>query len=71
MTALMPVCSTAAASAIARPRMPDEAQGVLFAQDAGGRGRGELADRVSGDAGDAVAVGSAFHDSRLAATMSG
>ena len=34
----------------------DESQGVLFAQDAGGRRCGELADRVPGDAGDGVAV---------------
>ena len=35
----------------------DEAQRVLFAQDAGCRRGGELADRVTGDAGDAGAVG--------------
>ena len=34
----------------------DEAQRVLFAQDPRGRSRGELADRVPGDAGDAAAV---------------
>ena len=34
----------------------DEAERVLFAQDSGGRGGGELADRVPGDAGDGGAV---------------
>ena len=68
MTALMPVGSAAAASAIARPRTRDEAHRVRLGQDAGRRRGGELADRVPGDAGDAsrdVRRRAARHDRRL------
>ncbi len=49
----------------------DEPQRVFLTEDAGGRGGGELADRVTGDTVDEPVPSRAPHDSRLAATMSG
>ena len=54
MTALMPVSRGGGGLGHRATADADEPQRVLFAQDAGCRGGGELADGVTGDAGDAL-----------------
>ena len=67
----MPVSVTAAASAMARPRVRTRVSAAVVVEDTGERGGGDLADAVAGDGAGRRTSPSAAADSSPAATSSG